>query len=303
MLEVKIRDVVFSSPVIAASGTFGYGNEVQNFVELDKIGCIITKSITIEPRVGNLSPRIHESKSGMINAIGLANVGVDDFCDKKLPELSKINTSFMISVAGSKLSDYIDVIKQIESSNGAHVGYEINISCPNVKEGGAEFGVDKDVTYKLTSKIRELTDKLLVVKLSPNVTCIEEIALAAESAKADAISAVNTFLGISINYKTGKILLSNKFGGVSGPAIKPLALAKIHKIYNNIKIPVIGMGGISCYKDIVEFMRLGSTMVQVGTLNYRDPNLISNFYDQLKNFLKNNNINSISDLVGKYYEN
>ena len=301
-LSVKIKDVQFNSPIIAASGTFGYGDECNDFINLEKIGCIITKSITSESRKGNPSPRIHEIKSGMINSIGLANVGVNDFCKNKLSILNSLNTKVIISIAGSIEQDYIKVIDTIEKYDGKHVGYELNISCPNVKDGGLEFGANKRIAYRLVSQIRKITSRLIVVKLSPNVTCIEDIAESCQDAGADAISAINTFLGLAIDYNSGKIFLKNKFGGVSGPAIKPLALAKVHNIFNRIKIPILGMGGISSYKDIVEFIRIGSTMVQIGTLNYRDPSIITSFNDSLIQFLNDKNIDSISELVGNYEE-
>ena len=300
MLSFKIKDITFKSPIIAASGTFGYGDEVQKIVDMDKIGCVITKSITAEKREGNPHPRIHESTSGMLNSIGLSNVGVKIFCDKKILKLNDLNTHFVVSIAGSTMEDYIKVLDIVEKSQGQHIGYEINVSCPNVKAGGMEFGVNKDMVFQLTTELRRMTKKLLFIKLSPNVTNIEEIALSAESAGADAISAVNTFLGMAIDHKTGNFLLSTKFGGLSGPAIKPLALAKIYKIYNQINIPIIGMGGISGIHDIIEFLRVGSTMVQIGTLNYRDPSIICKFYDQLKSFMGKNKINDISDLIGAH---
>ena len=302
MLTTKIKNIVFNSPIILASGTFGYGYEGKDLLNMDKIGAIITKSLTLKPRKGNPHSRIHETNSGMLNSIGLANVGVDDFCNNKLSYLNDINTNVIISIAGSQIDDYIEILNIIEKTDGKHIGYEINVSCPNVKEGGMEFGVNSDIVHKLTSKLRALTNKLLIIKLTPNVTNIEEIALAAESGGADAISAVNTFLGMAIDYKTGNMSLSTKFGGVSGPAIKPLAVAKVHKIYNTIKIPIIGMGGISSFKDIIEFLRAGSNLIQVGTLNYRDPSIINKLYDDLKKFLTKNNIENISDLVGKYNE-
>ena len=301
MLDFMIRDVRFFSPIIAASGTFGYGDEVQEFVDLSKIGSVITKSITLEPREGNPSPRIHESNSGMINSIGLANMGVDSFCDTKLDSLNKLKTNFIVSVAGSSLDEYAQVIEQIDKTDGKHVGYEVNISCPNVKEGGIEFGVNKDVTFKLTSRLRKLTDKLLIIKLTPNVTNIAEIAQAAESGGADAVSAVNTFQGLAINHKTGKMLLSTKFGGISGPGIKPLALAKVHKIYEQINIPILGMGGIVNCIDVVEFLRVGASMVQIGTLNYRDPSLISTIHDELHSLMIKNKFSKLSDLIGAYH--
>ena len=298
-MQIKIKNIIFNSPIIAASGTFGYGDEATNFVDVEKIGCIITKSITSEERKGNPHPRIHQSSTGMINAIGLSNIGVSRFCAEKLEKFNKINTNFMISIAGSTTEDYLKVLDAIESQNGAHVGYEINISCPNVKKGGIEFGLEEDTVLSLTSELRQLTDKLMFVKLSPNVTNIEKIALSAEKGGADGISAVNTFLGLAIDYKTGEYFLSTKFGGVSGPPIKPLALAKINKIFEKVKVPILGMGGISNYKDIIEFLRVGATMVQVGTLNYKDPSLLSKYYDDLNMFLKKNKIKSIETLVGK----
>ena len=298
MLTLKIKDIVFKSPIMVASGTFGYGDEVKDLVDISKIGCIITKSVTLEPREGNPPPRIHETSSGMLNSIGLANVGVNEFCNKKLPYLNKMKTHFIINIAGSTMDEYIKVLEMLENSNGKHVGYEINISCPNVKEGGMEFGVNANMTYKLTSKLRNMTNKLLIMKLSPNVTNIEEIASAAERGGADAVSAVNTFVGMAIDYKTGKMLLSTKFGGLSGPAIKPMAIAKIHKIYNEINIPIIGMGGIASFEDIVEFIRAGSSLVQIGTLNYREPSIACRLYHELENFLLENKIKDINQLKG-----
>ena len=221
MLTTKIKNIVFNSPIILASGTFGYGYEGKDLLNMDKIGGIITKSLTLKSRKGNPHSRIHETNSGMLNSIGLANVGVDDFCNNKLSYLNDINTNVIISIAGSQIDDYIEILNIIEKTDGKHIGYEINVSCPNVKEGGMEFGVNSDIVHKLTSKLRALTNKLLIIKLTPNVTNIEEIALAAESGGADAISAVNTFLGMAIDYKTGNMSLSTKFGGVSGPAINP----------------------------------------------------------------------------------
>ena len=302
MLTIKIKNIVFKSPIILASGTFGYGYEGKDLLNVDKIGAIITKSLTLEPREGNSHSRIHETSSGMLNAIGLANVGVNNFCSKKLPYLNEINTNIIISIAGSKIEDYVEILNILENSNGRHIGYEINVSCPNVKEGGMEFGVNEDIIYQLSSKLRSITKKLLIIKLTPNVTSIERIALSAEKGGADAISAVNTFLGMAIDYKSGKILLSTKFGGVSGPAIKPLAIAKVHKIYNKVDIPIIGMGGISSFSDIIEFLRAGSTLIQVGTLNYRDPSIMNKLYDDLESFLKQMKIQNINDLIGKYNE-
>jgi len=298
---MKIKDVIFNSPIIAASGTFGYGNEVEKFIDLSKLGAVITKSITLHPREGNPSPRIHGSDSGMINSIGLANVGVEKFCKDKVQSLNNLKTKYIVSIAGSTIDEYVEILTKIDRSNGNHIGYEINISCPNVKQGGIEFGVNTDIVSSLTRQLRQLTQKLLIIKLTPNVTDISEIALSAQEAGADAISAVNTFQGLAIDYKTGKMILSTTFGGVSGSPIKPLALAKVHKIYNKINIPIIGMGGICTFEDTIEFFRVGSSMVQIGTLNYRDPSLIVSIYDRLNEFMLKNNFSSISDLVGNFH--
>ena len=298
MLDFQVKDVIFKSPIFAASGTFGYGDEIAENIDIEKIGCVITKSITVDARKGNPHPRIHQAGVGMLNAIGLANVGVKQFCNKKLPNLNKLKTHYMVSIAGSSMEEYEEVLSQIELFSGNHIGYEINVSCPNVKEGGMEFGLNRNMVYDLTSRLRAITKKLLFVKLSPNVTSIENIAKKAEEAGADGISAVNTFVGLGIDYKTGKFELSTIYGGVSGPPIKPLALARVNKIYNKIKIPIIGMGGISSFGDIVEFIRVGASMVQVGTLNYRDPSVICKYYDDLSKFILDNKISSISDLIG-----
>ena len=301
---MKIKNIIFKSPIIAASGTYGYGDEVKSFVDLSKIGGVITKSITLNPRLGNNSPRIIESKSGMLNSIGLANIGVEKFCSEKLPLLNKINTHFIVSVAGSEISNYIQVISKIEQSEGNHIGYEINISCPNVKEGGMSFGVDKDVTYELTKKLREITNKILIIKLSPNVTSITDIALAAQKGGADAVSAINTIVAMGIDIETFKPKLHTTFGGLSGPAIKPIALAHVHKIFKAINIPIIGIGGISSAADVIEFILAGSDLVQVGTLNYRNPNIAVDIFNELKKYCVKNKIDCISDLKGKlkYYE-
>jgi len=301
---MKIKNIIFKSPIIAASGTYGYGDEVKDFVDLSKIGGVITKSITLNPRLGNHSPRIIESKAGMLNSIGLANIGVEQFCTNKLPLLNKINTHFIVSVAGSEISDYIKVISKIEQSDGNHIGYEINISCPNVKEGGMSFGVDKDVTYELTKELRKITDKILIIKLSPNVTSITDFAIAAEEGGADAVSAINTLVAMGIDIETFKPKLYTTFGGLSGPDIKPVALANVHKIFNAVKIPIIGIGGISNASDIIEFILAGSDLVQIGTLNYRNPNIAVEILDDLKKYCFKNKIECISDLKGKleYHE-
>ena len=302
MLSIKIKDIEFKNPICVASGTFGYGNESKDLINLSEIGCIITKSVTLEPREGNPPPRIVETHSGMLNSIGLANVGAKAFCCDKLPFLNEINTNIIINIAGSTMNEYVKVMEILEASDGNHIGYEINVSCPNVKKGGMEFGVDPDMILKLTKTLRESTDRLLIMKLSPNVTYIEEMALASESGGADAVSAINTVVGMAIDHNTGEIILNSIFGGLSGPAIKPIALANVHKIYKNVKIPIIGMGGISSVKDAIDFFRLGSKMIQIGTLNYKDPSISNRICNELKDFLVNSKLNDINQLIGNYNE-
>ena len=232
MLSVSIQDISFESPVLVASGTYGYGNEVEGLAYVEKLGGIVTKSVTRQPREGNPPPRIAETPSGMLNSIGLANLGVEGYCKEKLPFLNKLDTNIIINIAGSRMEDYIETLEILESAEGKHVGYEINISCPNVKEGGMEFGVSPKMTQKLTEEMKKRTQKLLIMKLSPNVTSVQDIGLAAEQGGADAVSAINTVVGMGINAHTKRVQLNTIFGGLSGPAIKPIALAQVYKLNN-----------------------------------------------------------------------
>ena len=304
ILTSKIKDNIFTNPILVASGTYGYGHEVADIVNVELLGGIITKSVTLEPREGNDPPRIFETPSGMLNSIGLANLGVHKFCIEKIPYLNDLNTNIIINIAGSSIDDYIQTLELLESSNGKHIGYEINISCPNVKKGGMEFSVDPKTTENLTKKIRSKTDKLLIMKLSPNVTNISEIALACEIGGADAVSAINTVVGMGIDIVTKRPKVSTIFGGLSGPAIKPIAIASVYKIFKTVKIPIIGIGGISCFEDVIEFILAGASLVEIGTLNYTDPNRGVAIVDNLKKFCSDNKINNLLDLKGQinYYE-
>ena len=299
MLSVKIKDIIFKNPILTASGTFGYGDEVGEFVDIEQLGGIVTKSVTLNPREGNPQPRISETSSGMLNSIGLANLGVEEYCKSKLGYLNNLNTNFIINIAGYAISDYVETLQVLESNNGAHSGYEINISCPNVKEGGMEFGVDPVMTEKLTKELRKHTDKLLIMKLSPNVTRIQDIAKASENGGADCVSAINTLVGMGIDIKNRKPKLHTVYGGLSGPAIKPIALANVHKIYKAVKIPIIGLGGIQSATDIIEFILAGADMVQIGTLNYKEPGIGVRLVSNLEKYLKENKINTISELKGQ----
>lgn len=298
MLDVKLGQYIFKNPVLVASGTYGYGNESSDLVDIDKIGAIITKSVTRHPREGNPPPRIIETKSGMLNSIGLANLGVELYCKEKVPYLNSIDTNFIINVAGTTIDDYVEILDILESSKSNHVGYEINISCPNVKEGGMEFGVSASMTSKLTSALRDRTDRLIIMKLSPNVTDIVRIGMAAEESGANAVSAINTVVGLAIDINKRRPVLNTAFGGLSGPAIKPIALASVYKLYKNLSIPVIGIGGIASVSDAIEFIMAGASMIQIGTLNYSFPGISLEISSGIQQYLSENNFSSIAELTG-----
>ena len=297
-LFIKIGHTAFKNPIFVASGTFGYGTENPELVDVSNIGAIVTKSITLNPREGNPPPRIVETPSGMINSIGLANIGVDKYINEMLPVYEEIGSPIIMNIAGSSMEEYIKVMQQMEAVSSNIVGYEINISCPNVKEGGMEFGVDCNMTEKLTKELRKLTDRLLIMKLSPNVTDISAIATSSENGGADAVSAVNTVVGMSIDHKTGKNNIYTTYGGLSGPAIKPVGLACVHKVYNSVKIPIIGIGGIVNSSDVIEYILAGSIAVQVGTANYRDPGISEKILNDLNSYLDEQELDSIDSLIG-----
>ena len=303
MITSNIKDIKFKNPILVASGTYGYGNEVKDIAEVELLGGIVTKSVTLNPREGNKPPRIFETPSGMLNSIGLANVGVENFCNDKIPYLNQLNTNIIVNIAGSSIGDYLETLDLLEESKGNHIGYEINISCPNVKAGGMEFGVNPKITEELTYKMRQKTNKLLIMKLSPNVTNISDIAIASEQGGADAVSAINTLVGMGIDIHNLKPRLSTIFGGLSGPAIKPVAIANVHKIYQSVSIPVIGIGGISSYEDVIEFILAGASLVEIGTLNYTNPNIGIDIIGKIKKYCSANKIN-LKDIIGqvKYYE-
>ena len=299
MLALKLKDIKFRNPIMTASGTFGYGDEVSDLVSLSKFGAIITKSVTRFPREGNPPPRICEVSSGMLNSIGLANLGVEKYIEKKIPFLNKIDSNVIINIAGTKVEDYIETLEMLEGASDKHVGYEINISCPNVKEGGQEFGVSSKLTKELTRELRLKTKRLLIMKLSPNVTSISEIGKAAEEGGADAVSAINTVVGMAINPNKMKPILSTVLGGLSGPAIKPIALANIYKLSKSINIPIIGIGGISNDQDVIEFLLAGSSFIQLGTINYKHPNLVDSIVTNIKNFMREKSIDNIKSIIGR----
>jgi dihydroorotate dehydrogenase (NAD+) catalytic subunit len=297
-LTIHIGNTSFENPIWVASGTFGYGTEAPELVDVNQLGAIVTKSITRQPREGNPPPRIVETASGMINSIGLANIGVEKYIKKLLPIYEGLSTKIIMNIAGTDIQEYVEIMEMVESVSSSIAGYEINISCPNVKKGGMEFGVDCEMTAKLTETLRGITERLLIMKLSPNVSDIVSIGLSAENAGADAVSAINTVVGMSINAKTGVSDIFTTYGGLSGPAIKPIGLVAVHKLYQQLSIPIIGIGGIVSGEDAVEYMLAGATAVQVGTANFRDPGISENIIDSLKNILNESNRKVAADLIG-----
>ena len=298
-LRIKIGSVDFKNPIFVASGTYGYGTEVSELADITVLGAIVTKSVTRYPREGNPPPRIVETPSGMLNSIGLANIGVEAYIKKMIPLYEELKTPIIMNIAGSTEDEYCEILELTELVSSNIVGYEINISCPNVNAGGMEFGVDCDLTEQLTTRLRKLTDRLLIMKLSPNVTDIAAIGVAAEKGGADALSAINTLVGMSINTTNKKSNIHFGYGGLSGPAIKPVGLACVHKIYQAVDIPLIGIGGITSADDVLEYVLAGAAAVEVGTANYRDPNVGNSILVELDTLLDKNDIGSVPELVGK----
>ena len=298
-LKISIGNISFDNPIWVASGTFGYGTEAPELVDVNRLGAIVTKSITRQPREGNPPPRIVETASGMINSIGLANIGVERYVKEMLPIYDDLSTKIIMNIAGTDIQEYIEVLEMTESVSSVIAGYEINISCPNVKKGGMEFGVDREMTAKLTEELRKRTERLIIMKLSPNVSNINSIGKAAQDAGADAVSAINTVVGMSINATSGKSDIYTTYGGLSGPAIKPVGLAAVHKLYNELSIPIIGIGGIVSSEDVAEYILAGSTAVQVGTANYRNPGIGQDIIDAFSKYIGQSNWKSSANMIGK----
>jgi dihydroorotate dehydrogenase (NAD+) catalytic subunit len=297
-LEVQIGDLKFKNPVTTASGTFGYGKEYKDFIDLGALGGIFVKGTTLEPRQGNDYPRMAETPSGMLNAVGLQNKGVDYFINHLYPEIKDYDTNIIVNVSGSTIEDYVTTAEKLADLDKMPA-IELNISCPNVKEGGMSFGVSCESAAKVTRAVRDVFPKTLIVKLSPNVTSISEIALAVEGAGADSVSLVNTFLGMAIDIESKKPKLSTITGGLSGPCIKPIAVRMVWEVYNAVKIPIIGMGGISNWQDAIEFILAGSTAIQVGTYNFIDPTASVKIIEGIEEYLDRHRITSVTDLVGQ----
>lgn len=297
-LKVKIAGVEFANPIMTASGCCGYGEELANIFPLSKLGALVTKSITLNPRLGHPPPRTAETTSGMLNAIGLANVGIDSFITDKIPFLKKQSTKIIVNVAGSKLDEYIEVCSRLNDIETIDM-IELNISCPNVDEGGMEFGADPAMTEKSLKAVKKVFNRPIIAKLSPNVTSIVQIAKAAEQGGADAFSVINTLLGMAVDAETWHTKITNNKGGLSGPAIKPVALQMVNAVYSNCSLPIIGIGGIRSTEDVIEFLLCGATAVQIGTGLFIDPTLPVKIEKELSQYLKRKKCNSIYDLIGK----
>ncbi len=295
-LSVNICGVDFKNPVIPASGVFGYGREYEELFPLEKLGGIATKGTTLHLRKGNLAPRIAETPSGMLNSVGLQNPGIDHFIGTDLPYLLTKNLVILANIAGSTPEECAETAAKLDGTD-VHM-IELNISCPNVKQGGAAFGTDCGMAAEVTKKVRAATKKPLVVKLSPNVTSIAEIAKAVESAGADAVSLINTLLGMRIDINTGRPILKNNVGGLSGPAVFPVAVRMVWQVANAVKIPVIGMGGVSSGRDAIELMMAGASAVQVGAAIFTDPYAPVKIVDEINGFLDSKGIKSVRDIIG-----
>ncbi len=296
-LNTKIGSLELKNPVMTASGTFGYGSEYADFMDISRLGAIIVKGTTLNPRQGNPYPRMAETPSGMLNAVGLQNKGVDHFVDHIYPEVRKIQTNIIVNVSGSCIDDYVQTACIINTLDDIPA-IELNISCPNVKQGGMAFGVNPDSAAQIVEAVRKAYDKTLIVKLSPNVTDITEIARAVEGAGADSVSLINTMLGMAIDAERRKPILSTITGGMSGPAVKPVALRMVWQTAKAVKIPVIGLGGICSATDAVEFLLAGASAVQIGTANFIDPSISGKVIDGIQEYLERHNFTSVQEIIG-----
>ena len=296
-LETKIHNIVLKNPVMTASGTFGYGEEFTDFIDLSRLGGIIVKGTTGERRQGNPYPRMAETPSGMLNAVGLQNVGVETFCKEVYPRIKNIDTNILVNVSGSSIEEYCAVAEQVDALENIP-GIELNISCPNVKKGGMGFGTDPAMAAQVVKEVRKVYHKTLIVKLTPNVTSVVEIAKAVEQAGADSVSLINTLLGMAIDVERQRPYLSTITGGLSGPCVKPVAVRMVWQVAHAVQIPVVGLGGISCAADALEFLMAGAKAVQVGTANFLDPAVTVKIVDGLQDYCERHGISDINEIIG-----
>ena len=298
-MSLQFAGIQLENPVLAASGTFGYGVEFEDIVSLEKIGGFVTKGISREPMAGNQAPRILETAAGMMNAIGLQNIGVQAFLEKKLPELRRYpKCAVIVNVFGSHVADYLEVIRQLNDAEGI-AAYELNASCPNTNHGGMAFGTDTMTLDELVWRSKQVARRPLIVKLSPNVTSIATMARCAENAGADALSLVNTFVALSIDVETRRPRIANVTGGLSGPAIKPIAVRMVWEAASAVGIPIMGLGGITTAEDAVEFLLAGATAVQIGTASYADPRAVEHIAKGLESWCTRHHVEKVGDLTGK----
>lgn len=295
--EVTIAGVTFKNPVMTASGTFGSGMEYGEFVDLNQLGAVVTKGVANVPWPGNPTPRVVETYGGMLNAIGLQNPGIDVFIERDLAFLSQYDTKVIVNVCGKSVEDYVEVVEKLGDQKGVHM-LEINVSCPNVKEGAIAFGQKADALFNITSEIKKKAKQPVIMKLSPNVTDITEMAKAAEAAGADAVSLINTITGMKIDIHRKTFALANKTGGMSGPAIKPVAVRMVYQVANAVQIPIIGMGGIANGEDAIEFMLAGATAVSVGAMNFINPYATTETVQGIEDYMRKYNISDIKEIIG-----
>ena len=299
--EVTLAGVTFKNPVMTASGTFGSGMEYSEFVDLNKLGAVVTKGVANVPWPGNPTPRVAEVYGGMLNAIGLQNPGIDVFMERDIPFLKQYDTRIIVNVCGKSVEDYLDVVERL-GEEAAVAMLEINLSCPNVKEGAIAFGQKADALFNITKEIKKHAKQPVIMKLSPNVTDITEMAKAAEAAGADALSLINTITGMKIDIHRRRFALANKTGGMSGPAIKPVAVRMVYQAAHAVKIPIIGMGGIATAEDAIEFLLAGASAVSIGAMNFVNPYATSEVVDGIEAYMKQYNIEKLTDLIGAVQE-
>ncbi len=300
-LTVKLGQLELKNPVMTASGTFGYGQEYADFIDIDRLGGIVVKGTTLAPREGNPYPRMAETPMGMLNAVGLQNKGVDYFIDHIYPRIKDFKTAIFVNVSGSAVDDYVETARRLAPLEGLP-GIELNISCPNVKEGGMAFGTSCPSAMAVTRAVRAVWPRHLMVKLSPNVTDITEIARGVEEAGADSVSLINTLLGMAIDSETRRPLLSTITGGLSGPCVKPVALRMVWQVAQAVKIPLVGLGGIASAADAIEFLLAGASAVQVGTANFRDPQVSVKILEGIEDYLLRHKLKSVAELTGAMAE-
>lgn len=296
-LEVNIGNLKLKNPVLTASGTFGYGEEFQDFVNLERLGGFLVKGTTLNPREGNDYPRMAETPSGMLNAVGLQNKGVDYFINNIYPRIRHLDTEIMVNVSGASVADYVAVCEKLQSCEKVNA-IEVNISCPNVKQGGMAFGTTCEGAAEVTAAVRKAWNKTLIVKLSPNVTSITDIAKAVEAEGADSVSLINTMLGMAVDVERRRPMLSTITGGVSGPAVRPVAVRMVWQVCKAVDIPVIGLGGIMNGRDALEFIMVGASAIEVGTANFIDPAVTMKIIDEINDYLDRNNFKDLSDIRG-----